>query len=213
MNGTLWELDGNTVRLVATDGRRLAVAEHSAVSHGGHDTKGKTHVVPIKAMMLLERNLNNTDQVVRITLQPNEAVFQTDHATIHTRLVEGRYPNYRDVLPKKTTMTVPLTVGPFLAAVRQAALMAEENHRVLFSFVSRQLTLQAQGADTGRAQVEMPLDAEIQPVKIAFDGKLVTDMLRVLPPETVLSLEMKDGNSPARFRYGDSYSYIVMPLS
>jgi DNA polymerase-3 subunit beta len=214
LTGIMWELTGPSARLVATDGRRLAVVDGPATAHGGHDTKGQTPVVPTKAMGLLERNLQDPDEMVRVSLSPNEALFKTERAMIYSRLVEGRYPPYREVFPKKQTVKVPLVVGPFHAAVRQAAIMTDdESKKVVFGFGPKKLTLQARGAATGRSKVELPLDYDGKAVNISFDPKYVTDLLRVLNPEDALTLELIDGNSVALFKSGDHYSYIVMPLS
>src|SRR5262249_34110885 len=184
VTGVLWELEGDKAKLVATDGRRLAVAEGAATAHGDHDTKGQTHVVPTKAMQLLERNLQDPEEAVRVSLRPNEALFKTERAVIYSRLVEGRYPPYREVYPKKQTIKMPLTVGPFYAAVRQAAIMTDdESKKVVFSFGKKKLTLQARGAATGRSKVEMPLEYEGKTIDINFDPKFLTEMLRVLNPD------------------------------
>jgi DNA polymerase-3 subunit beta len=214
MNGTLWELEGDKAKLVATDGRRLAAAEGPATAVGGHDTRGQVHVVPTKAMQLLERNLQDPDEKVRVCLRPNDALFKTERAMICSRLVEGRYPPYKEVFPKKQTVKVPLLIGPFLAAIRQAAIMTdEESKRVGFTFAKKKLTLQAQGPATGRSKVEMPLDYDGKDIKINFDPRYVTDMLRVLNADDALTVELIDGNSVALFKCGENYSYIVMPLS
>src|SRR5438132_7652158 len=78
LTGVLWELEGESARLVATDGRRLAVANGPATAHGTHTTKDHPHVVPTKAMQLLERNLQDPDELVRVCLRPNEALFKTE---------------------------------------------------------------------------------------------------------------------------------------
>jgi DNA polymerase-3 subunit beta len=214
VTGILWELEGDVARLVATDGRRLAVCQGPATSHGGHDTKGQVHVVPTKAMQLLERNLQDGDEPVRVSLRPNDALFKTDRAMIYSRLVEGRYPPYREVFPKKQTVKMPLVVGPFHAAIRQAAIMTdEESKKVIFSFGKKKLTLQARGPASGRSKVEMPIEYEGKGIDIAFDPKFLTEMLRVLNPDDALTLELTDGNSVALFRCGENYSYIVMPLT
>lgn len=214
MTGILWEFEGETIRLVATDGRRLAVASGTATDHGGGDTKGQSHVVPTKPMGLLERMLHDDEQPVRVCLRPNEALFQTERATIYTRLVEGRYPNYREVYPKKQTVKVPVQVAPFLSAVRQAAIMTdEESKRVIFTFSKQKLTLQAHGAGTGRSKVEMPMEYDHKELKISFDAQFVIDMLKVLPTDAPLTLELVDANSPALFRSGTDYAYVVMPLT
>jgi DNA polymerase-3 subunit beta len=214
VTGVLWELEDSSARLVATDGRRLAVAEGTAAAHGGHGTKGQTHVVPTKAMQLLERNLQDPEEKVRVSLRPNEALFKTERAVISSRLVEGRYPPYREVFPKKQTVKLPLTVGPFFTAIRQAAIMTdEESKKVIFTFAKKKLTLQAKGGGTGRSKVEMPIDYEGKTIDISFDPKFLTEMLRVLGTDDALTLELVDNNSVGLFRCGANYSYIVMPLT
>jgi len=213
VTGVLWELEGDQARLIATDGRRLAVDQGTATPFGEHDTKGQTPVVPTKAMSLLERNLSDADEVVRVCFRPNEVLFKTERAMVYSRLVEGRYPAYREVFPKKPTSKVPLSVGPFYSAVRQAAIMTdEESKKVTFGFAKGKLTLQASGAETGRSKVELPIEYEAKAIDIRFDPKYLTDMLRVLDTDAALTLELVDGNSPALFRIGN-YSYIVMPLT
>lgn len=212
ITGTLWEIDANTIRLVATDGRRLAIAEAPCTCHGSPVNKGP-HVVPTKAMQLLEKNLPDSTDLVRVILRPNEALFQTGQATIYSRLVEGRFPAYKDVLPKKTPIKVPLVAGPFHSAIRQAAVMAEqETKRVVCSFKPMTLVLESQSADAGRSHIELTIDYVGKPVVIAFHPKNLTDLLRVLDPSAELTLTMSDGKSPALFRLGDAYSYVVMPL-
>jgi len=214
LTGVLWELEGKLVRLVATDGRRLALAEGAGEGKEEHDTKGQAHVVPTKAMQLLERNLQDPDESVQISLRPNEALFKTARATLYSRLVEGRFPPYREVFPKKTAVHIPLVVGPFYTAVRQAAVMTDtESKKVTFTFSKKKLTLQARGGKTGRSKVEMPIDYEGKNIEVAFDPKYVSDMLRVLDPAAALTVDVIDSSAAAVFRQGDSYSYIVMPLS
>jgi DNA polymerase-3 subunit beta len=213
-NGVLWDLEDGKAKLVATDGRRLALMEGSAEAGGGHTTKGQAPVVPSKAMALLERNLQDDEEQVRVSFRPNEVLFRTERAVIYSRLVEGRFPNYRDVFPKKATSKVPLLVGPFQAAVRQAAIMTDDDSRkVVFHFAKRKLTLEAQGATAGRSKIELPLEYEGKAVDINFNPAFVVDMLRILDPDESLVLELVDGSTPALFKAGDNYSYLVMPLS
>ncbi|MCI0685350.1 MAG: DNA polymerase III subunit beta [Gemmataceae bacterium] len=211
--GILWELEGDKATLVATDGRRLALMHGAAQAHGGHSTKGQTAVVPVKAMSLLERNLTEPDETIKVSVRPNEVLMKTERAMIYSRLVEGRFPNYRQVLPAKHNSKVNLTVGPFLSAVRQAAIMTdEESKRVVFNFAKKKLTLQARGAESGRSRVEMPLDYDGKALEISFDPKFVVDMLRVLEPDTPLLLELTDPSTPAVFKHEPNYLYVVVPL-
>lgn len=213
MTGVLWELHGEKCRLVATDGRRLALCDGSAVSHGGHTTEGQTPVVPTKTMNLLEKNLVDPDEEICIRFGPNDVVFKTNRAEIYGRLVEGRFPPYREVIPKKTPIKVPLTVGPFLSACRQAAIVTDDESRgVDFEFDDGKLTLKARVADKGRAKVEMPISYEAKPIAVTFDPKLLIDLLRILDDDLEISLEMVDGNTAALIKAGTGYQYVVMPL-
>jgi DNA polymerase-3 subunit beta len=214
MRGVLWEMEGETIRLVATDGRRLALAEGIGTPQGGHTTQGHAPVVPPKAMTLLERNLqDDEEEPVKVCVGTNEILFRTGRAVIYSRLVEGRFPDYRPVIPEKCAVKVNLNAGAFLAAVRQAAIMTDkESKKIAFSFAKNKLTLKS-GARTGRSKVELPLEYDAKPIDINFNATFVQDMLRVLPAETALTLEMIDGGKPAVFRAGDDYLYLVMPLS
>jgi DNA polymerase III subunit beta len=101
-----------------------------------------------------------------------------------------------------------------MSAVRQAAIMTdEESKRVAFHFTKKKLTLQAQGAATGRSKVELPVEYDGKALDINFNPAFLVDMLRVLDAEEALSLDLVDGGSPALFRAGENYSYLVMPLS
>lgn len=214
LTGVLWELDEEKVRLVATDGRRLAVTQGLSVMHGNHKTGVQTPVVPSKAMNLLEKNLADPEEQILVAIRPNEALFKTSRAVIYSRLVEGRYPPYKEVFPKKTTAKIPLTVGPFQSAVRQAAILTDEESKgVDFTFAKNKLTLKAHVADRGRAKVELPIEYDGKAIEIAFQPKFLTDMLHVLEADASVTLELADANSAALFRAGDDYSYIVMPLT
>jgi DNA polymerase III subunit beta len=214
MTGVLWELEDDKVRLVATDGKRLAMTEGPAKAHGGHSTRGQVPVVPTKAMNLLERNLQDDQEEVRVSLRSNEILFRTERAVITSRLVEGRFPNFREVLPKKPAVKVPLMVGPFQAAVRQAAIMTDnETKKVVFQFQKKKLTLKSAGSQAGRSEVSLPVEYDGKALEINFNPDFVVEMLRVLEPDTLLSLELIDGNNPALFRAGENYAYLVMPLA
>lgn len=213
MTGVFWELEDKLARLVATDGRRLALAEAPAVSQGGHSTAGQTPVVPTKALGLLDRDLQDDKELVRVAFRPNEVLFRTGRAVVYSRLVEGRFPNYREVFPRKQPVKIALVAGPFLSAVRQAAIMIdEETKRVTFHFAKNLLTLTARGMDTGRSRVELPIDYAGKAVEVNFNPGFITEMLRVLPADASVSLELIDNISPALFKCGPDYSYLVMPL-
>jgi DNA polymerase III subunit beta len=218
LKGVLWEAEGKVARLVATDTKRLALCEGPATVHGPAEPTKASHLVPPKAIALLERNLIDDGELVRVGLRPNDALFQTDRAMIYTTLVQGRYPPYRDIIGqtrKGATVKIPLPVEGFLGRVRQAAIMTdEESMRVDMTFAAGKVTMEARGARTGSSKVELPLpEFEGPEVAIAFDPQYLVEFLRALEGEATVSLEMSDGSKPALFRCGDQYVYLVMPLA
>ncbi len=214
ITGVLWEMEDKKARLVATDTRRLALAIGPTTISAPIETKGQSHLVPVKAMHLLERTLHDDNELIKVCLRANDVLFQTERATICSRLLEGRYPPYRDIIPKRAAIKISLTVEPFLSAVRQAAIMTDdESKRVAFNFAPGKLTLQAQGAATGKSKVEMALDYSGEPITINFDPIFLIDMLKVLDASEVIQLDLVDSQKPALFRSGDDYLYLVMPLS
>ncbi len=219
VTGVLWEAEGKKARLIATDTRRLALCEAPADVHGEKETKDaktQSHLVPQKAIQLLDRSLADDGELIRIALTANEAMFQTGRALIYSKLVEGRFPPYRDIIPKKPGMALQIPVADFLSRVRQAAIMTDdETKRVEFSFEAGKVTLNAQGgADNGSGEVMLELpDYKGNKVEIAFNPQYLIDMLRAVDNEPTLKLEMTDGQKPAVFRLGDDYLYLVMPLT
>jgi DNA polymerase III subunit beta len=215
MSGVLWELEDDTARLVATDGHRLAMVEGKAIPIGGHTTKGQAPVVPTKAMSLLERNLvGDGEEVVKVCVRPNDVLFRTETAVIYSRLVEGRFPNYRQIIPTNYKSRVKFAVGPFMTAIRQAAIMTEDDSKkVTFRFDKGKLTLEAQGQTTGRSKVSLAVELDGKPIQISFNPVYLLDLLKVLPPDTELTLEMEDPGRPAVFRCGPLYLYLAVPLT
>ncbi|MBO0699226.1 MAG: DNA polymerase III subunit beta [Zavarzinella sp.] len=216
MRGVLWDMEEKRAKLVATDGKRLAVTSGPSVAHGGGDKKGQSHLVPPKAMSLLERILADGDasQPVQVSLRANDALFRTERAVIYSRLVEGRFPPYRDVIPKKANAKIAIVVNDFLSAVRQAAIMTDdESKRITFHFAPGKLNLEAQGATTGKSKVSMKLEEYAGPaIDISFDPMYLTEMLRVLDGADTLQLDLVDGQKSAVFRHGEDYLYLVVPL-
>lgn len=214
VNGVLWEADGNKARLVATDLKRLAIAEGPAELHGTADAKPPSHLVPLKAIQLLERNLTDDGERIRVALNTNDALFQTERATIYTRLVQGKFPMYQQIVPKKSAVQFPLNVPDFFSKVRQAAITSDdESKRVDFHFAGSKVTMQARGPETGSSEVELELpEYPGDAIDLAFDPSYLTEMFRAIDGEPTATLEMTNREKPAVFRVGDQYMYLVMPM-
>ncbi len=214
LGGVLVELGADQLSLVATDSRRLALMETVCRVEGGAQAENSAPVIPSKAMGLIERSITDDEAEVHLAAHTNHVLVRSGPATIYSRLVEGRFPRYRDVIPKEATVTVDMITGPFYAAVRQAQIVTDEESRgVDFSFDDGMLTMKSQAAAVGASTVQIPISYSAEPIVITFDARFVAEFLRVLDSESTVHFHLIDGESPAVLRTDDHYTYVIMPLS
>jgi len=215
LGGILIELSPEKATLAATDSRRLAVVTAACQTVGDAQVTAATPVVPSKAMSLIERSLPDNDEAqALIAIHANDIVVQCGGSTVYSRLVEGRFPKYADVIPQEYQSRIELVVGPFYSAVRQAQIVtSEESRGVDFRFASGLLTMASRAADVGQSSVELPISYDGPDLTITFDPKFVADFLRVLDAGNSITLNLIDGESPAVFTTDDQYRYVVMPLA
>jgi DNA polymerase-3 subunit beta len=217
LGGVLFEFKADKLTLVGTDGRRLAHAS-TAIEADGEvaGPAGNAPVVPVKALKLLERNLNDDDPPVHLVIQAGSAILvRTERAVIYSRLLEGRFPRYQDVFPAAPEVRIPFAeVDPLLMAVEQASIVtSDESRGVDFTFGEGKLTLATKSADVGRSMVELPILYDGKAVEITFDPRFLTDALKTLEPSASLHAELIDHKSAAVFKTDDGYTYVVMPLT
>lgn len=224
--GLYWEPlpQEGRLRLVASDGKRLAVSEAAMVIDAGPDGTLFHPLVPLRAVNLLERSLTHEGEMVRCCLGNNDVRFLTERATIYTTLVQGTFPPYRNILEraeKSAKIKIPLPAEDFLAAVRQTRVMTdEESKRVDIAFRAGMAVLEARGAATGSGRVELPLPDFAGPdIRIAFDPDYLVEFLNVVRNESdgeqeapALLLELSGPDRAALFRYGEHWLYLVMPM-
>jgi len=214
LGGVLVELTPAGVIAVGTDGRRLAKMEGPAKSQGGAVPDAQP-IVPARAMQLIERCLAAADTPVLVAARPAEILVKTAGTTISARLVDGRFPRWRDVFPERPeAVRVNLVAGPLLAAVRQAAIVTSEQSKgVDFAFEPGQLVLAGRSAESGESRVELPIDHAGATVRIKLDPRFLADFLRVLDGGTNVTVEITDAQSACVCRTEDGYGYVIMPLA
>ncbi len=215
LGGVLLELGETGMTAVATDGRRLARQESAAQAVGGHASGDAMTIVPTRAMQLLERALADNDENIQLAARENDVLVQSGRTTVYTRLVEGRFPKWRDVFPRSEGMVkIDLPVGPFFAAVRQAAIVTSEERRgVDFTFGGGKVVLAAHGAEYGESHVEMPIAYDGEELVIALDPRFMSDFLRALNPEQTITMAIRNADSAALCTTEDGYAYVIMPLA
>lgn len=215
LGGVLIELTPEGITAVATDGRRLAKQEGPAKSVGGHQSGDMMTIIPTRAMQLLERALADNEENIQLAARDNDVLVKSNRATIYSRLVEGRYPKWRDVFPRRQdTVKLELAVGPFHAAVRQAAIVTSEERRgVELTFNEGKVVLAGHGAEYGESHVELPIPYEGPKLLIKLDPRYLSDFLRVLEVERMFTLELRDAESAVVCTTDDGYGYVIMPLA
>ena len=215
LGGVLVELTPESITMVGTDGRRLARMVAPAEAENNAPNPAGSPVIPVKALKLLERNLNDDDPPVHIAVQSGAAVLvRTELAVIYSRLVEGRFPRYQDVFPSHVDVKVPLEAGPLRLAVEQASIVtSDESRGVDFQFGGGFLKLASQAADVGSSHVELPINYEGRSVEITFDPRYLIDALKTLDDNAALTAELIDAKNAAVFKTEDRYTYVVMPLT
>ncbi len=213
LGGVLLELGTDSMALVATDSRRLALVKVPCKSNGDDEPENNAPVVPRAAMSLIEKSVEE-DCEVQLAVHANDVLIKCGNSTIYSRLVEGRFPKYADVIPSSPEHTVELVTGPFYSAVRQAQIVTNEDSRgVDFSFKDGTLTLNSAAAEIGTSTIELPISYEEDELTIKFDPRFVAEFLRVLEPEKQVQWDLIDAESPAVLRTDDDYTYVIMPLS
>jgi DNA polymerase-3 subunit beta len=215
LGGVLVELTNESISMIGTDGRRLAKMSAGAEAENDAPPPQGMPVIPVKALKLIERNIDDDDPPVHLTIQGGTAVLvRTHNAVIYSRLVEGRFPRYQDVFPAKADVKIPMEVGPLRLAVEQASIVtSDESRGVDFNFAPDALTLASQAADVGSSRIELPLGYEGKAVEITFDPRYLIDALKTLDDASTITAELIDHKNAAVFKTEDGYSYVVMPLT
>lgn len=214
LGGVLLEMDDKTITAVGTDGRRLAKMQ-GVLKKIGDPQSGFTTIVPSRSMQLMERILPDGEVPVQLAARPNDLLMKEPNGIFYTRLVEGRFPKWRDVLPKRERSNrIDIPVGPMYSALRQAAIVASEESRGIdFTFKDGTLILSNSTAEIGQSRIEMPVPFDDEELTITLDHRYVADFLKVLQPDKMFTLDVENGEAAAYCETDDNYGYVIMPLS
>lgn len=210
INGVLWEKQGKTLNLVATDGRRLAWAKGTIAGGVGGD---KQHIVPFKAMSVLRRVLGNVEGQVSIRFTDNQVLVHGGDYVVSSVLVEGHFPQYQEVVPKDTDRKIEINTAELLSGVRRAALLTNEQSKgIRLQFADGQLTLSSRAPEQGEATISVPVEYTGDALEVGFNPVFVADALQVVGQPTVV-IELKGADRPGVLRTGQEFLYVVMPVS
>ncbi len=214
LTGVLTRFNGDRITLAAADNYRIAVKTIDTLN----PVEEKALVVPAKAYAELARVLTDTDDPVDVVLAPakNQVLFHADAIDLVTRLVDGQFPNYQQVLPTTHTTKATLDREELLKAVRLSALIASSSANVV------KLSLPGEGgtsvamsaaAEIGENEGEVEAEVEGEPTTVAFNARYLTEALQNMVGER-LALEFNGPLSPGVLRpVGDEdYVHVIMPV-
>lgn len=216
LGGVLLEFEADKLTAVGTDGRRLAKMETETKTVGGYKGSDSMTIVPSKSMQLIDRALvADAEAQVQIVARPNDVLIRSANATIYSRLVDGRFPKWRDVIPsKRDGVDIEMSVGPVFSAVRQAAIVSSDESRGIdFSFGNGSLILSGNTAEVGQSRVEMPIPYDGDDIVLSLDHRFVSDFLKVLGSDKKFNVNVADSDSAALCSTEDGYNYVLMPLA
>jgi len=205
--GVMFKVSGGTLEVVATDTKRLTKATHAVEAADGFA------LVPLKALELVTKNGPGDGADVAVVLATNAAVFKTDRWSIHTRLVEGKFPPYHQIIPKKLDHAAEVEAGVFASAIREAAVATDDAaKRVEFRFNNEACVMSARTGANGWSESECGVPGFDGDTNIAMDPQYVLDGLKPFNKSAVVTVRMTDDTKPVLFQVGDEYTYLVMPL-
>lgn len=214
LNGVFFSLKEDKLTLVATDGRRLALVEHElAVPEG---VVGE-FILPSKAVNEVSRLVAGSGEV-RLRFGENQASFefQGEHGgriQLVAKLVEGNYPNYRQVIPTESRYRVALAREEFLHALRRAEFMTSEKaNSVKLTFSRNNLAITANSPDVGEARESLATSFSGEELSIAFNPRYLIEPLSALEEYEEVFLEVTDELSPGVLKVNGPFLYVVMPM-
>jgi DNA polymerase-3 subunit beta len=215
--GILFEIEDNKINFVATDGNQLAFY---SLNYKGTKTKGTNYklIVPVKSLNAVIKELN---QEVSIGFNQNSISFSYDteygKIVINSKLIEGNFPEYKEVIPPKFKTSLNVSKKPFLNAIKRVSLLSKSKELsgvVIFDISKNKLVIESIESEIGKAKEELVIsNFKGEPLNIAFNSKFLEDMLNKIK-EDELKLSFIDSDSPLKCEVEnkEEFLYLLMPV-
>ncbi|MCL4873593.1 DNA polymerase III subunit beta [bacterium] len=212
INGFLLEREDGRIKMVATDGHRLALI----VSEGDNIAKGQKEgvLLPRKGVMEMKKVLDEKEGEFFLGITQKNAVMKRDNTVITVRLLEGEFPDYRRVIPKDNDKVVSAKREDLLSSLKRVSILSTDKIKgVKFNFSNSKLVLSSSSPELGEATEEVDINYSEGDIDIAFNARYFIDVLEALKEEEV-RINLKDSLSPGIIRPagGEDYTYIIMPM-
>jgi len=211
LNGLLFDLRGDALRTVATDGHRLALCETDLAKPSGSK---RQIIVPRKGVTELQRLLESGDREIELEVGRSHVRVKRDDVTFTSKLIDGRFPDYEAVIPIGADREVKVDRESLRASLQRAAILSNEKYRGIRVEVSPgNLKISAHNPEQEEAQEEIEATTEVSDLAIGFNVNYLLDALSALRDEEVI-IQLRDSNSSALVREASNEKsrHVVMPL-
>lgn len=208
LHGVLLSFKAGKLSVVATDSRRLALVEHEVEFPADAELD---MIVPLKTVEELIRTLGESGEV-KILANQKQVAFEFDGTLVISKLVEGTYPNFRQVIPQSSPERVAIEREPFLTAIRRTSqLVSDAVSGVKLTFTKNRLEVLASAAEIGEGRETMDVKYSGPDIAISFNPAFLMDPLKALTPDEVF-LDLIDDTSPGVIRSTINFVYVLMPI-
>ncbi|NNC89817.1 MAG: DNA polymerase III subunit beta [Akkermansiaceae bacterium] len=208
LNGIFAAFKEGKLTLVATDGRRLAMVENDLEFPASHETD---FIIPTKAVQELQRLLGSEGDCL-LRLSESQVSFEIGSSLIVSKLIEGNYPNYRQVIPSETRERLTIGREALLETTRRVSLLSsEKSNSVKLMLADGNLDVMANSPDIGEAKESMAVNYDGKEISIAFNPEFLMAPLRNLEDADV-QLDLIDEMSPGVIRAQGAFLYVLMPM-
>lgn len=206
------EVEKSKVRMVATDGHRLALVERQIGSIGLE----KGVILPRKGLAEVKKLLEGgEDGLVSIGFKENMGLVVKDNVELFMRLIDGDFPDYTKVIPQDNPQVVQVEQDELLHALRRVSILSSERYKgIKMEVKESKLSISANNPDLGEAVEEIDIDYQGRTLKVGFNARYLIDVLAVLGSGGEIKIELKDELSPGLVTKGgdEGYLYVVMPM-
>lgn len=211
LTGALMEINNNQLIMVSTNTYRLAFSKLD-LNLDEIDNKIDKIIIPGNTLNELSRLLPDKDENVEILINSNYTSISFNEITIISRLIEGQFPNYKQVIPEEYNTTITLNKSELQSAVKRASLIARENSNIIsLSTDSDILTINSLDSDAGKAHEEIEIKKEGPEQNINIDASYLLDVFKVLKNDEI-SINLIGPLNPLTIRQNDNYIYLIMPI-
>lgn len=212
LNGLLLHIKPEgTLTVVGTDGHRLAVSEKTI---GAKQREEKKLIISRKAVAELRRFLSNESKIVNMIMGKNHMLFKINEIQFLTRLIDGTYPNYEQVLPTQNEKILIVDRSLFTKSLRRVSIMSKErSNAVKIDISADNMVISASNPDLGEATEELPVNYSGDAITVAFNARYILDALNVMSSERVI-FKLNEPLSPAMIMEEgeEDYKCVIMPM-